>query len=109
MSTVLTHGLADFTTGDFLDKFTGDFETEVSERRGTNGAFTKIKDFNPTNQFTIEGGGNPAIAVGVGTFAVTDMTGGVKFISKFSHVEKSNDFDDFTANGKHYPAGSLAT
>lgn len=106
MSTTLTFGIFSYTDGDYLDEVDVDFNTEVAERRGTSGDIKKVKDFNPTNDLTVKGGGQPAISVGVATLAVTGLTGGVKMCSKFGHTEKSNDFDDFNLTAKHYPGGS---
>ena len=102
-ATPITHGLASFTTGDFLDEFKVSMSTEVSERRGTAGAIVLVKDFNPTNEYSYKGGGNPAIALGVATDTMTGLTGGVKINNKFDHTEKNNEFDDFEAAGKHWP------
>lgn len=109
MPTTLTHSIDIFSDGDYLDEVKVTNNTEVSERRGTDGTFKKVKDFNPTNDFSFKGGGDPAVALGVGTFAITGLTGGVKMIPKYDHTQKNNDFDDFEATGKHYPGATAAS
>jgi hypothetical protein len=106
MPTTITHGLASFTADDYLDEVKIDFETEVSERRGTSGAFTKVNAFNPTNSVNYKGGGNPAQALGVQTVAITGLTGGVKVVNKYEHTEHNNEFDDYEVSLKHYPGAT---
>lgn len=103
MPTTITHGIFSISDGDFLDEFKISQEVEISERRGTDGTFRKVKDFNPTSDFSYKGGGNPAIALGVGSLTITGLSGGVKMVKKYDHTEKNTEFDDFEASGKHYP------
>lgn len=106
MPTTITHSIFSYTADDYLDEISADFNAEIAERRGTNGDIKKVKSFNLTNDFSMKGGGNPAIAVGVGSITYTGLTGGVKMIPKYTHTEKNTDFDDFACTGKHYPNGS---
>ncbi len=106
MPTTITHSLTSSTFGDFLDELEVTFNTEVSERRGTNGDIKKVEDFNITNEFSAKGGGNPTLAVGVATLTITDLTGGVKMVSSRSQRGKNVDFDEFDGKGKHYPNAS---
>lgn len=106
MPTTITHSIFSYTADDYLDEISADFNVELAERRGTNGAIKKVKDYNPTNDFSMKGGGNPTIPVGVFSGSYTGLTGGVKYIQKFGHTEKNTDFDEFAASGKHYPNGT---
>jgi len=109
MPTTITHGIASAALGDYLDEIKATFNIETSERRGTNGTITKIKSFNPTNEFSFKGGGDVALVVGVGAFTITGLTGGVKNLSKYEHTDKNNEFDEFDASGKHYPTATNAS
>lgn len=105
MPTTIQHSIgAAFTPGgDYMDSLEISREVEISERRGTNGQIKKVKDFNPTNGLSFKGGGDPALTLGVATFAHPELVGGVKYISKLVHTLKNNDFDEYSADGKHYP------
>jgi hypothetical protein len=109
MTTSIIHGMADFTDGDYLDEFSTEGKTDVSERRGTDGAIAKVKDYNPTSEISVKGGGNPAIAVGVGSLSITSLSGGAQMIKSSKHTEKNTDFDDFDLSGTHYPSASVAS
>jgi len=112
MPTAIDHNFNDIDAagrGDFLDEFSTTNSTDVSERKGTAGAITLIKPHNPTSTFSLKGGGNLALTVGVVTLAVTSLSGGVKVLNSFGHTEKVSDFDECTAEGKHYPSGAVWT
>ena len=112
MPTAIAHNFDDIEAagrGDFLDEFSTSTSTEVSERKGTAGAITLVKPHNPTSTFSLKGGGNLALTVGVITLAVTSLANGVKVLNTFGHTEKMSDFDDHSADGKHYPSGALWT
>jgi len=108
MPTTITSsiGSPDSGLGDYLDEVKVTNNTEVAERRGTNGAIKKVNAFNPTNDFSFKGGGDPATAVGVATLTITGLSGGVKVVKKYEHTLKSTDFDESMAEGTHYPGAS---
>ena len=106
MPTTITHGIDLFTSGDYLDEVKVSAATEVSERRGTTGDIKKVKDFNPTNEVSIKGGGSSGLSVGVATLSVTGLTGGAMMLTKDEHTQKNSDFDDFQSDVKHYPNAS---
>lgn len=110
MPTTITHNFGDAIDagGDYMDELAVTHDVEISERRGTNGQIKKVKDFNPTNPLSFKGGGDPAVAVGAATISITELTGGVKMISKYAHTQKNNDFDEYSADGKHYPNATVA-
>lgn len=105
MPTTITHNFVDSITGggDYMDQLEVTHETEIAERRGTNGQIKKVKDFNPTASLSFKGGGDPATAMGVATISIAELAGGVKFMSKYVHTQKNNDFDEYSSDGKHYP------
>lgn len=110
MPTTITQGVAGSTSGgDFTDELKLSKQNEVIERKSSAGIITKVKAINPTTEISIKGGGSPAIALGSGGVAVTELAGGVVMVSKFEHTEKNSDFDDFDATAKHYPSGEAAT
>ena len=110
MPTTITHGLHSIGSGigDYLDKLGMKAAIENSERRGTDGTFKKLKTFNPTTTFDIDGGGDLAIAVGTGSLTITGMSGGAHLILGSERSEMNNDFDGSKISGKHYPSGSVA-
>lgn len=110
MPTTIVHSItgSNAALGDFLDEVSTTANIETSERRGTNGNFGKVKPFNPTNDFSFKGGGNPAVAVGVAALTVEGLVGGVKVAQKFQRTWKNNDFDEHSCDGKHYPNASAA-
>lgn len=110
MPTTITHSFVDTIAngGDYMDELEVSHETEIKERRGTNGQIKKVKDVNPTNGITFKGGGDPAVAVGSATISISELTGGVKMISKYSHKQMNNDFDEYAAEGKHYPNATVS-
>lgn len=106
MPTTITHSISSYVADDYLDEISLKNNTDVAERRGTNGDVKKVKAYNATNDISLKGGGNPAIAVGIGTLAYTGASGGVKLIQSYEHTEKNTDFDDYTVAAKHYPNGA---
>lgn len=110
MPTTITHNFVDAITagGDYMDELAVTHDVEISERRGTNGTIKKVKDFNPTNTIAFKGGGDPAVACGTATLAISELSCGVKLISKYGHTQKNNDFDEYSADGKHYPNATVA-
>jgi hypothetical protein len=110
MPTTITHNFIDSTVGgDFMDSLEVSHETEISERRGTDGNFKKVKDFNPTNGISFKGGGAPATALGSASLTIAELTGGVTMLSKFVHTQHNNDFDEYASDGKHYPNATVAS
>jgi hypothetical protein len=103
MPTTITFGIASYTDGDYLDNFSLGKETEVAERRGTNGQIKKVQPFNPTSTFKFDGGGDPAVALGVAELDIEGVTGGIQVVMKYEHAETNVDFDSHTCEGKHYP------
>ena len=111
MPTTITPSFVDAITngGDYMDSLDVTHNAEIIERRGTNGAFKKVKDINPTNDIEFKGGGDVATPVGVATISISELSGGVKMVSKFKHGQKNNDFDDYECSAKHYPGATVAT
>ena len=111
-STTITHDLTNsFSSGgDFCDEFKVSHKTEVSTRRGKTAVITLVKNFNPTNEFSFKGGGDPAVAVGSsGGVTFSEVTGGVMMVEKYDHTGKNNDFDEYESSGTHYPGATAAS
>lgn len=107
MPTAITHSITDTALGDYVDEVSKDGDIDVSERKGTNGVFAKVKAINPKTEFSIKGGGDLAIGLGAQTLTITGLTGGTKMINKFRLTEKNSDFNDSEASGKHYPVATV--
>jgi len=112
MPTVITKGFlgtsgADGTAaGDYVDEIKVSGKVETITRRGTDGTTKKLDSYDPTNEFSIKGGGAPTLALGVGGPVLSELTGGVKVVDKRDHTQKSNEYDDFEVSGKHAPGAS---
>lgn len=106
MPTTIRHSIDAYTGGDYLDEVKVSREIEVSERKGTNGNIAKTKAHNPTNGFSIKGGGSSGLAVGVSSAAITGLDGGVKNLAKDDYTQVNDNFDSFEASGKHCPHAS---
>lgn len=107
MPTTLKHSIDAFTDGDFLDEVSITTAIELSERKSTAGITTKGKAINPTAEFSIKGGGNSGLSLGVGSISITTgLSGGVKYLVKDQYKQVNTDFDDFDASGKHLPSAA---
>jgi hypothetical protein len=106
MPTAIKHSIDAYTGGDFIDEVKIGGSIEVSERRGTNGVIAKTKAFNPTNEFSLKGGGSSGLTLGVSAATIGGLSGGVKNLTKDDYTQVNNDFDSFDASGKHYPNAS---
>src|SRR4051812_1317679 len=104
----LTFGIFTYTGGTWTDEVQVTPTIEIVKRRGSDGTFVKGKALNPTNDFSIKGGGGTVSAVGLATLTLVGISGGVKYIEKAPHTDKNNDFDDFECSGTHLPGGTDA-
>lgn len=107
MPTTIIQGVSGSTSGgDYTDELKITKNAEIISRKDSNGIESIQKAINPTADISIKGGGNPAIATGSGGVAVAALNTGVIMTSKFEHTEKNSEFDDYSADAKHYPSGS---
>lgn len=108
MATVIKSTIDRFTDGDFIDEVSVTAQVELIERKGTNGQTKKARALNPTNEFSIKGGGSSGLTLGLSAISL-GLAGGVKYVTKDTNTQKNSDFDDFDASGKHLPNATDAT
>lgn len=108
MPTTITRSITgtNAALGDYLDEVKTTNNIETAERRKTNGDIGKAEPYNATNDFGFKGGGNPAVAVGVGSLNLEGLVGGKKIVQKYERTQVNQEFDNFDCGGKHYPNAS---
>lgn len=104
MSDTIYFGISRFD-GEFIDEVMFKEKVETATRRNRVGETARVYTYDQTNDFSIKGGGEPPLALGVvASSGITGMgTDGVIVVKERTVTDKSTDFNEFEITGTQYP------